>query len=503
MTEPEAGYSEDRVLFSSLIFLFYFLPATLAVYVLVSFSRTLQNLWLLLVSLVFYAWGEPLFVFIMIGSIFFNWLFGWLVNSARENKKKAKTLLAFAVVVNLLSLFIYKYLGFAVDNINFIAGVELFKISHIPLPLGISFFTFQSMSYVIDVYERTAKVERNPFYVGLYIALFPQLVAGPIVRYADIAHQLRERRPTWEIFASGCARFVIGLGKKTLIANAMGAMADNIFRLSSAGNDAVISPAMLSWLGVIAYTLQIYFDFSAYSDMAIGLGRMFGFEFKENFQYPYISGTVTEFWRRWHISLSTWFKEYLYIPLGGSRPLDKNGHPLTGGRKSAAMVRNTFIVWLATGVWHGADWTFIIWGMWHFMFIMFERATGLVKRPLNPLVAHAYTLFVVMIGWMFFRADNTREAMIYLGNMFAINSNGFYSELAVAMMRENWFYLFCGIVFSTPFANELGIMLKRNALGSWGGVFNTVYPVMLMTLYAVCVVYLAKGSYSPFIYFNF
>lgn len=479
------------------------MPVTLAVYWLISFSRTLQNLWLLVVSLVFYAWGEPVFVFFMIFSIFVNWFLGGLVYLYREKRSAAKMVIAITVVFNIGVLFVYKYLGFVIGNINYIVGFELLQNVSLPLPLGISFFTFQAMSYVIDVHMQTARVEKNPFYVGLYIALFPQLVAGPIVRYADVAAQLRTRRMTWEMFSSGCCRFVIGLGKKTLIANAMGAVSDNIFNLSAAGNHVVLVPATLAWMGVVAYTLQIYFDFSSYSDMAIGLGRMFGFEFKENFNYPYISRSVTEFWRRWHISLSTWFREYVYFPLGGSRPVGPDGRELTGGRKSAIMVRNTFVVWMLTGIWHGADWTFIIWGMWHFAFILFERVTNFTKRSISPVCAHAYLLFVVLIGWMFFRAPNTREAMIYLGNMFALNDNGFLSPLAFAILRENWLLFFCGFVFSTPFAHNVGEMLKSNSMGRWGTVLNLVYPAMLTLLYVISVVYLAKGTYVPFIYFNF
>lgn len=362
------------MLFSSLIFIFYFLPVVLTGYALVGFSRTAQDIWLLLASLFFYAWGEPLFVFVMMASIAVNWLIG--LSIGREKKRllpgRARALLVVAIVFNVGILFVYKYLGFVVDNINYLVGHELLPHITLHLPLGISFFTFQAMSYVFDVYKDEVEVERNPFYVGLYIALFPQLVAGPIVRYADIAEQMRQRKVTWDMFSSGCSRFVIGVGKKILIANSMGAVSDRVFDLSGAGNHVYIVPSMLAWLGLLAYTLQIFFDFSSYSDMAIGLGRMFGFTFKENFNYPYISSSVTEFWRRWHISLSTWFKEYVYIPLGGSRGHGVGIDP-AAGKKSLRLVRNLFVVWLLTGIWHGANWTFIVWGMWHFLAILMGR----------------------------------------------------------------------------------------------------------------------------------
>ncbi len=491
------------MLFSSIIFLCYFLPITVAVYVLVSFSRLLQNAWLLLVSLVFYAWGEPLFVLFMILSIFANTLFGWMVDRRHKAARSARWVVAIAVIFNIGVLFVVKYLGFALDNINAVLGFDFFEFEGFVLPLGISFFTFQALSYVLDVYRGDAEVEKNPFYVGLYIALFPQLVAGPIVRFADIAAQLRGRVVTWDSFSAGCSRFVIGLGKKTLIANAMGAIADRVFDLSAAGSQVVFVPSMLAWVGLFAYTMQIYFDFSAYSDMAIGLGRLFGFEFKENFNYPYISTSVTEFWRRWHISLSTWFREYLYFPLGGSRPETIYGKRIGAGRRSALIIRNLFVVWLATGVWHGADWTFIIWGMWYFVFILFERVTKFTSRDIPKVVGHTYLILVAMIGWMFFRAGNAREAMVYLSNLLGINDNGFYSPLAMAILREYWLFFVLTIVFSTPFARNLGGMLERGGLGPWRPIFCAAYPFLLLFVYGISVVYLAKGTYAPFIYFNF
>ena len=490
------------MLFSSIEFIFFFLPAALLGYVAVSFSRTLQNLWLLIVSLLFYAWGEPLFVLVMILSIILNWLFGFLVDRWRDRAGLAKKVIWASVIFNIGILFIYKYLDFVIVNLGALVGFEVMSRFNFPLPVGISFFTFQAMSYVIDVYRKDAQMEPNPFYVGLYITLFPQLVAGPIVRYLDVAIQMRERKLNWDMFASGCCRFVIGVGKKILIANALGAVSDRVFDLSASGNHVVIVPAMLSWLGLIAYTLQIYYDFSSYSDMALGLGKMFGFTFKENFNYPYISKSVTEFWRRWHISLSTWFREYIYIPLGGSRaPGAASG--TRAGTKNLYLVRNLFVVWLATGVWHGANWTFICWGMWYFVLILFERVTKFNSQRFPAWLCHAYLMFVVMIGWMFFRATSMHNAFGYLANLFGLNNNGFFSDFAWLLIRENAVFFFCGIVFSTPVARNLGEMLKNDAAGPWGRIFGTVYPFMLAALLLTSVVYLTKGSYAPFIYFNF
>ena len=490
------------MVFSSIIFMFYFLPATLVGYFLCGFSRTLQNIWLLLASLLFYAWGEPLFVLVMLGSITMNHIFGVMVDRWRLNKSRARMIICLTVIFNIGILFVYKYLGFVIENINLLIGRDLLHFQNPGLPLGISFFTFQALSYVIDVYRQRAKVEKNPFYVGLYIAFFPALVAGPIVRFADIADQLRNRRMSWDLFSSGCARFTLGVGKKIIIANSLAAVADRVFNLSASGNHVVMVPAMLAWLGLLAYTMQIYFDFSSYSDMAIGLGRMFGFSLKENFNYPYISLSVTEFWRRWHISLSSWFREYVYIPLGGSRPRVESGIGQPA-RRNLKVVRNLFVVWLLTGIWHGADWSFIIWGMWYFIFILFERVTKLTERNIPAVVSHIYLLMVVIIGWVFFRSASMHDAFVYLSNLFNFNHNGFYSELAMVFIKENWLYLSLGVLLSAPLDREFGRMLQAGTMGRWGRAFNMVYPLFLTTVYVISVTYLVKGNYKPFIYFNF
>jgi alginate O-acetyltransferase complex protein AlgI len=491
------------MLFSSIIFIAYFLPLVLAIYFLVSFSRRLQNLWLILASLLFYAWGEPLFVLVMMGSIFINYLFGLGVDWARDNKKRSYWIIAGCVVFNVSVLFVFKYLAFFINNINALLGFTLFNFQSPPLPLGISFFTFQAMSYVIDVYRHQARLEKNPLNVGLFIAFFPALVAGPIVRFKDFADQIQKRVMTWDLFASGCARFTIGVGKKLILANALAVMADRIFALSEIGNQMAMVPAMLAWLGLIAYTLQIYYDFSSYSDMALGLAMMFGFKLRENFDYPYVSKSATEFWRRWHISMSSWFREYLYFPLGGSRPEIKYGPTLSEMSRNLVILRNLFVVWLITGLWHGAEWTFILWGLWYFVFLVFERTIGLEKTKIPSLIKRIYLLLVVSIGWLFFRATNFHEAMVYLGNLLGLNDNGFYSDLAVYLIKENWLFLILGIIFCAPVARDLGRMVEENRVGVWRYAFSLAYPVLLVALYLICLAYLVKGNYQPFIYFNF
>lgn len=418
------------MLFSSIVFLFYFLPIVFLLYYALSFSRMLQNILLLLASLVFYAWGEPKYVFLMIGSILLNSGMGWLVQ--RWKGKKQKAALAVTIVLNVAVLFVFKYLGFVLKNF----GITDTPVSNLPLPIGISFFTFQALSYVVDVYWGRTKAE-NPFYVGLYISFFPQLIAGPIIQYNTVSDQIRNRKSSFDKIAIGLSRFTVGLGKKVLLSNCFAAIADNVFQWSAIGTDKVPVPAMLAWLGSIAYTLQIYFDFSAYSDMAIGLALCFGFKFGENFNYPYIAESVSDFWKRWHISLTDWFREYVYFPLGGSRVNNQD-----------YMVRNMFLVWLLTGIWHGANWTFIFWGLYYFVFQLAERFFEYPKKMKSSFLKHFYTLMVVNVGWVVFRADDLYQAGRFFLNMMGLNSNGFYSDTAVMLIRENWVFLLAGIIFS-------------------------------------------------------
>lgn len=470
------------MLFSSIPFLFYFLPVVLALYYALSFSRFLQNALLLTASLLFYAWGEPVNVMLMVLSILVNSAAG-IALEKMSGPRARKRLLIGDVMFNLGVLFVFKYLGFVLGIFG--------RAFSAALPIGISFYTFQALSYVIDVYRRRVRAE-NPFYVGLYIAFFPQLIAGPIITYNTIAEQIRNRRTDRRAFAIGVCRFVVGLGKKVLLSNTFAAMADNIFGWSAIGIERMAVPAMLAWLGIIAYTLQIYFDFSAYSDMAIGLGAMFGFRFGENFNYPYIAASVVDFWHRWHISLTSWFHEYVYFPLGGSRVKNQD-----------FMVRNIFIVWLLTGIWHGANWTFILWGLYYFVLQLAERFFNYPEKIPGRFLKHAYALLAIMAGWVIFRADDLYQAGRFFLNMLGLNHNGLYSELAVLMIRENWVFLLAGVLFSMPLARSTNQYLYHNPGSRLNKILTLGYPAAVMLLFAVSVSYLASGSYNPFIYFNF
>lgn len=479
------------MLFSSLVFLFYFLPIVSILYFCLQFSRPAQNGLLFFASIFFYAWGEPRFVLILLASILFNYLMGLLVDKFREQKNVTKKLMFLTVLVNVGILFIFKYLNFVVWNINGIFGLGMLRIPAISLPLGISFFTFQAMSYVIDVYREDSKAEKNLLYLGLYITFFPQLIAGPIVRFHTIAEQIRGRKTTKNGFAAGCSRFALGLVRKVLLANNLAIVADHIFRMSD-NSGAYAVPVLLAWLGAAAYTLQIFYDFSAYSDMAIGLGLMFGFKFEENFNYPYVSKSVGEFWRRWHISLSAWFREYVYIPLGGSRVSNQD-----------KMVRNLFVVWMLTGIWHGAEWTFVLWGFCNFVFILLERLIDFEERSIPDILRHIYLLFVVTIGWVLFRADNLDMAFVYLRNIFGFGGNGFFSDTAWMFLKEYGVFFIAGILFSMPIVKEMEELIVKQKIPIIGKICNILYPIVLLTLFIVSVTYLVKGSYNPFIYFNF
>lgn len=468
------------MLFSSVIFLCYFLPAVLVLYYLLFFSRTAQNILLLLSSLLFYAWGEPVYILLMLFSILFNSLMGYLVQGERKGKR---FFLIAALVCNLGMLFVFKYLTFLLKSV----GVRGFSVS---LPIGISFYTFQALSYVVDVYWGKVKAE-NPFYVGLYISFFPQLIAGPILTYSTVAEQIRHRKESWDGFCLGACRFVAGLGKKVLLSNNFAAIADNVFAWSAIGTERLQVPAMLAWVGSIAYTLQIYFDFSGYSDMAIGLGAMFGFRFPENFNYPYAAVSITDFWRRWHISLTSWFREYVYIPLGGNRHENKD-----------IMVRNLFLVWLLTGIWHGANWTFLLWGLFYFLVQLTERFFGYAEKIPGPIWNRVYTLLIVNFAWVVFRADDLYQAGRFLLNMLGLNRNGLWSDVAVLFLRENWVFFLAGIFFSAPVARMGNEYLYKTDSGL-NRLLAVCYPAGMLLLLVTCIAYLASGSYNPFIYFNF
>jgi alginate O-acetyltransferase complex protein AlgI len=472
------------MVFASIFFLYAFLPCVLLTYY--AAPRVLRNTILLLFSLVFYAWGEPKLVVVMLGSIAGNWAAGLTVHRARTPRGK-KLVLSAAVVANLGVLATFKYAGFLATNLNSLLAlldVAPVPVPEIRLPLGISFFTFQAMSYVIGVYWRQTHPQSNPFALALYISLFPQLIAGPIVRYVAIADQLVARTETLERFAYGVIRFTIGLAKKVLIANAVAPVADGIFALPP----DQLSLA-LTWTGALAYSLQIYFDFAGYSDMAVGLGHMFGFTFVENFNYPYISRSITEFWRRWHISLSTWFRDYLYIPLGGNR------------RSPARTYFNLMVVFLPCGLWHGASWTFVAWGMFHGVFLVLERlgvGNLLLRAPRG--LAHAYAVVVVLFGWVLFRAPDFPSAWAYLGGMLggAPLSNPIF-PVRYFVSNNAAVMLVVGCIAATPFgAHAARLVRERNPLLEPASTL-----VVVGLLFVSSVAALAAGAYNPFIYYRF
>ena len=472
------------MLFSSTTFIYLFLPVVLFFYFVVfRKSRLLQNVFLLLASLFFYAWGEPKFLLIMIASIIVNWFLGILVNKNRNSKRISRTIIAIDVVINLAILYIFKYFTFTGTIINTIFGLDL-SIPNIALPIGISFFTFQAMSYVIDVYRQKGEVQTNILYVGLYISFFPQLIAGPIVRYETIADEIKNRKETVNDFFDGFARFIVGLSKKVLLANSFAILADQTFDAAKNGDSLSV---MFSWLGAIAYTLQIFFDFCGYSDMAIGLGRMFGFHFLENFNYPFISKSITEFWRRWHMSLGTWFRDYVYIPLGGSRV------------SKSRNIFNLFVVWLLTGIWHGANFTFIVWGLMYFVLLVFEKLTGIYKKQgkIINVFKWVYTMFFVILGWVVFRSDSLSDAWYYLKAMFGLNANTFNDGLFIGYFVQNLILLLFGIILSTPVFR----ILKRKTMNN--RFFGCFSIVVLIGLFVLSISSLISNSYNPFIYFNF
>lgn len=470
------------MVFSSEVFLFIFLPFVLVIYYgLLRRTKRAKNIFLLAVSLFFYAWGEPLYIFLMIATILLNWLFGILADRVRRDRAASKFVLALTVFVNVGILGWFKYSVFTVLQINRFFHTEI-PVPKVALPIGISFFTFQAMSYVIDVYRGQGGVQKNPLQVGLYVSFFPQLIAGPIVRYETIAEQIENRKENFADFSAGVERFLTGLGKKVIIADNMAVTADYVFDLLIDHTGFHASAAM-AWLGMISYTLQIFFDFSGYSDMAIGLGRMFGFHFKENFNYPYISATVTEFWRRWHISLASWFRDYVYIPLGGSR-----------GSKPRQIL-NIFIVWLLTGIWHGANWTYIAWGLMHFTALMIEKLTGLNKK--NAWWGHIYTMLFFMLSVMVFRSTGLGAAFVYFKALFGVGSKGLCENAVWAYIGQNWLYYMLAVIGSMPVMPYIEKKLSRYQ--AW----HIVYEAGIIAVMILSISFISNSAYSPFIYFNF
>ena len=470
------------MLFSSTTFLFIFLPTVLLFYYVFLRKTSLRNYLLLIASLGFYAWGEPIYVFLMLASVSVNYLLGLFIGRSQKASGR-KFILILGVLFNLGILFHFKYLNFVADNLSALLGVTI-SVPKLPLPIGISFFTFQAMSYVIDVYRKTTEVQRNPLYLALYVSFFPQLIAGPIVRYNTIAEQIQERTVTFDKFQSGIFRFIQGFAKKILLSNIMSLTAERVFSLATNGELSVA----LAWLGALAYTFQIFFDFSGYSDMAIGLGRMFGFEFEENFRFPYLSRSVSEFWNRWHISLGQWFRDYVYFPLGGSR-VSKGKLP-----------RNLFVVWLLTGIWHGAAWQFILWGIGYGVLISIEKLTGFPKCLKNPVAIAGYgcfTFLTVVLGWVLFGSYNFSGALYQIGAMFGHNATGIWDGLCTFTLQEYGMYYLLAALFSTPLPGKLFGLIKR------GTFYYIAEAVVYMLLLLISVSFLFMGAHNPFIYFHF
>lgn len=468
------------MLFSSIVFLFTFLPAVMILYYLLPVR--FRNVILLLASLVFYAWGEPVYLFLMLLSILFNYFSGLDIARNLQDKRAAKRSLVFNLIINLAVLGFFKYEGFVLDTLNGILPVHI-SYHALPLPIGISFYTFQILSYIIDIYRGNVKVQTNLPNFALYVTMFPQLIAGPIVQYADVDEQLASREISRTKFGEGSMYFIRGLAKKVLLANTSGMIFTEVSGLAK-DNIAV----MTAWLGAFAYMFQIYFDFSGYSDMAIGLGKMFGFEFNMNFNYPYVSKSITEFWRRWHISLSSWFRDYVYIPLGGNR-VSKIKH-----------IRNLLIVWFLTGLWHGAAWNFVAWGLYYGVILIIEKyLLSPVLDRLPDVVRHIYSIVLVVIGWVLFFSSSFGQAADYIRVMFGAGAHGFADRESMYLLTSNlilWLILIFG---STPLVHFRYEHMLRSKKWNTTIINSVVYAA----LFIVCIAYLVTETYNPFLYFRF
>lgn len=473
------------MVFSSLLFLFRFLPAVLIAYYIA--PRSLRNLVLLLFSLIFYAWGEPVYILLMLISILIAYSGGILIGRFKQegNRKAAKVVQIVSCAASLSLLVFFKYADFGVETANSLTGAGLTML-HLALPIGISFYTFQTMSYIIDVYRGDAPVQKNLISFGAYVTMFPQLIAGPIVQYKTIDTQLRTRQETPEQFAVGVHRFIIGLGKKVLLANSAGALWTTVQSMTY-----VKVPVLTAWTGIAAYTFQIYFDFSAYSDMAIGLGHMFGFRFLENFNYPYISKSITEFWRRWHISLGTWFREYVYIPLGGNR-VSRGVH-----------IRNILTVWLLTGIWHGASWNFVVWGIYYGALLLAEKFIfGQYLEKLPAILRHIYCMFFVMLGWNLFVFDDLGQGIEFLKSLFGAYGQGFVNRESLYLLYNNVILLALCVLGSTQFPQRMGAWLSEKFSGN-ELILSIVKNTFYIGVFLLSVAWLVDATFNPFLYFRF
>ena len=467
------------MLFSSIPFLYYFLPLVLAVYCLTPRAGT--NAVLFLSSLLFYAWGEPKFCIFMLLSILQGYVFGRLIEKHAQNKKRSKLFLTASVALSLALLAYCKYADFFLSSVNAVTGLS-FKLLHVTLPIGISFYTFQILSYVVDVYRGSVPAQKSFLKLGTYIAMFPQLIAGPIVRYAEIAPQLDSRQTTLEDVSSGACRFVIGLSKKVLLANVL-------YELITAFQQSRDLSVLYFWLYAVSFALQLYFDFSGYSDMAIGLGRIFGFRFQENFNYPYISGSITEFWRRWHISLGSWFRDYVYIPLGGNRV------------SKAKWLRNILVVWMLTGLWHGASWNFVLWGLGFAVLLVAEKLVygRLLQR--THVLKHVYTLLLVTLSFVLFNADSVSEAVSQLGAMFGAGGLPLVSTEGVYYLKSYAGTFLFATIGATPLVSNAISRFGKTRFGAQA--LTVLQPLVMLALLAACTAFLVDGSFNPFLYFRF
>ena len=467
------------MLFSSIPFLYYFLPLVLAVYFLV--PRGLKNAVLFASSLLFYAWGEPRFCLFMLLSILQGYVFGRLIEKNAENRKWSKIFLTASVLLSLGLLGYCKYADFFISSLNAVTGLSL-KLLRVALPIGISFYTFQILSYVVDVYRGDVPAQKSFLKLGTYIAMFPQLIAGPIVRYAEIAPQLDERETTFEDIAAGAGRFVIGLSKKVLLANVL-------YGLITAFQESKDLSVLYYWLYAVSFTLQLYFDFSGYSDMAIGLGRIFGFRFSENFNYPYISASITEFWRRWHKSLGSWFRDYVYIPLGGNRV------------SNAKWLRNILVVWLLTGLWHGASWNFVLWGLGFAVLLVAEKLLYKERLEKTHVLKHVYVLLFVTLSFVLFNASSLKEAASQIGAMFGADGLPLVSAESLYYAKSYAVTFLIAAIGATPLCKNVVSKLAESARGAQ--VLAILQPVWLVLLLAACTAFLVDGSFNPFLYFRF
>lgn len=471
------------MVFSSILFLFYFLPVVLTIYFIG--PKKYKNLILFLSSLFFYSWGEPKYIGIMLFSTVLDYTCGRKIhaNKAKENYKKAKVWLLVSIVVNISLLGFFKYSDFIISNLNSLLNLNI-PLLNLILPIGISFYTFQTMSYTIDLYRGETKVQENIISFGTYVTLFPQLIAGPIVRYKTVAYEIDKRVETYDLFAEGVKRFTVGLGKKVLLANSIGLVWNNI-----SGGQMYTMSVFTAWLGIIAFGFQIYFDFSGYSDMAIGLGKMFGFNFLENFNYPYMSKSITEFWRRWHISLGTWFREYVYIPLGGNR------------KGLSIQIRNILIVWMLTGIWHGASWNFLAWGLYFGVILIVEKLFLLeILKKLPKVLSHFYALFLVLISWVIFAFDSFSQGFEFLKIMFGQSSYSLYDTDFLYLLSTNMPLIIILGFASTNLPNRLWKVLSNKASMLFSYFLESAY---LLFLIIVSIAYLVDQSYNPFLYFRF